>query len=223
MRHVRLRMAARGHEEAIHEMFAVLTTAPCVERATAMQWNFSSDTTVSFLHYIDGDMDGFEARVSGLDSVLDYDLEPAGERAFYAYIQSTTTAALRSLTDQTTSAGVVVVPPIVYHEDGSLTLSVFGPSDEIQAGLETVPSLIDITVEEIGGLAAMPSTVGTRLSSRQREAIEAAFELGYYEIPRRAGHEAIADAIDCAPSTAAEHLRKAESRLLRSVLGDRLQ
>jgi predicted DNA binding protein len=28
----------------------------------------------------------------------------------------------------------------------------------------------------------------------------------------------VADAIDCAPSTAAEHLRKAESKLLRSVL-----
>nr|WP_284011073.1 helix-turn-helix domain-containing protein [Halomicroarcula sp. YJ-61-S] len=36
-------------------------------------------------------------------------------------------------------------------------------------------------------------------------------------MPRTATHEAVADALDCAPSTAAEHLRKAESRVLHAL------
>ncbi|MFC6975764.1 helix-turn-helix domain-containing protein [Halomicroarcula sp. GCM10025709] len=63
----------------------------------------------------------------------------------------------------------------------------------------------------------MAATVETRLSDRQREAVEAALSLGYYDIPRTATHEAVADALDCAPSTAAEHLRKAESRVLHAL------
>jgi hypothetical protein len=34
-----------------------------------------------------------------------------------------------------------------------------------------------------------------------------------------ASHEDVADAIDCAPSTAAKHLRKAESELISAVVG----
>ncbi|MBX0287507.1 helix-turn-helix domain-containing protein [Halomicroarcula sp. F28] len=56
------------------------------------------------------------------------------------------------------------------------------------------------------------------LSDRQQEAIQTALELGYYEIPRAVSHEDVADHIGCAPSTAAEHLRKAESTLLGSLL-----
>ena len=45
-----------------------------------------------------------------------------------------------------------------------------------------------------------------------------AVEHGYYEIPRRATHEDIADELGCAPSTVDEHLRKAESRILTSLV-----
>jgi predicted DNA binding protein len=95
---------------------------------------------------------------------------------------------------------------------------VFGPSAEIQAAVEQMPDLIDVTVTEVGGLEAVPGVLDSLLSDRQREALETAFDLGYYEVPRTASHEDVADAMDCAPSTAAEHLRKAESTLLRSVL-----
>mgnify|MGYP002276742734 CR=1 FL=1 len=57
-----------------------------------------------------------------------------------------------------------------------------------------------------------------RLTDRQREAVEAGLDLGYYDVPRTTDHEAVADALGCAPSTAAEHLRKAESKLLRAVV-----
>jgi len=56
------------------------------------------------------------------------------------------------------------------------------------------------------------------LSDRQREATDAALDLGYYEIPREADHRDVASALDCAPSTTAEHLRKAEAKLVESIL-----
>ncbi|MEF8813524.1 MAG: helix-turn-helix domain-containing protein [Halovenus sp.] len=72
--------------------------------------------------------------------------------------------------------------------------------------------------EEIGGLEGVPGLDESRLSNRQREAVEVALELGYYETPRTANQEDVAEAMGCATSTAAEHLQKAESKILRAVL-----
>ncbi len=97
-----------------------------------------------------------------------------------------------------------------------MTLSLFGPDEEIQAGLAGIPEPVEVEVDAVAGLASLRPTVDAGLTDRQREAVEAALELGYYEVPRTADHEDVAAALACAPSTAAEHLRKAESALLRA-------
>lgn len=58
------------------------------------------------------------------------------------------------------------------------------------------------------------------LTDRQRTVIEAAFTAGYYEWPRKSSAEELADAIGIAASTLHQHLRKAERKILESVLGD---
>lgn len=54
----------------------------------------------------------------------------------------------------------------------------------------------------------------TTLSERQREALRAALELGYYDTPREATHADVAAELDCAPNTASEHLQKGEAKLV---------
>lgn len=48
--------------------------------------------------------------------------------------------------------------------------------------------------------------------------LRAALEAGYYAVPREASRADVAAALGCAPSTASEHLRKAERRLVRTFL-----
>jgi hypothetical protein len=197
-------------------MYGLWTDAEFIERSRALQWNFTGDA-LGILHYAEGDADAFAAAVADIPEVLDYELEPAGEDAFYVYIRDATTEPLGDLFGPVTSGGLVVVPPIDYRADGAVELSVFGPDAEVQAALERVPDLIDVTVLQVGGLAGTEVAAEAHVTDRQREAVEAALDLGYYEVPRTASHEAVADELDCAPSTAAEHLRKAESAVLRSV------
>jgi predicted DNA binding protein len=56
------------------------------------------------------------------------------------------------------------------------------------------------------------------LSDRQAEVVMLALEDGYYEWPREADAETLAGRLDISHSTFLEHLRKAESKLLRSAL-----
>lgn len=216
MKHVRVRITANGREAEIHPMYDVFANAPFVERATALQWNFTSDT-LGILHFVEGDIEAFDAAVEAVEPVIDHELEPASDGTFYAYIHDETTAAFEELTP--TTSALVVVPPIYYHENGTVSVSVFGPDEEIRPFVDGIPAPIEVTVKEVSGLGALAGTVETRLSERQRDAIETAFELGYYDIPRAASHEDVAAEIGCAPSTAAEHIRKAESTLLGSMLG----
>jgi len=218
MKHVELELTAHGREGDIHPMFDVLTNGACVERASALQWNWSGDT-LGILHYIVGDIDGFERRVTDIDEVIEYELEPAGQDAFYAYLFDEMTPVSRTMFEPAGYGGLVVVPPMVYHEDGTVSVSAFGPSDVIQRAIEQQPDPISITVRSVGGLTGLPQVTESYLSDRQQEALAVGLELGYYEVPQTASQADVAAELGCAPSTAAEHLQKAETKVVRSVIG----
>ncbi|MFC7135880.1 helix-turn-helix domain-containing protein [Halobaculum litoreum] len=216
MKHVRLSITAGGHESAIHPMYGLLTGAPFVERATALQWN-RTDGTLGVLHYVEGDAAAFDEAVGALDAVVEHALAPVDDGAFYAYVRDDTVGPVADLFAPLAAAGLVVVPPIRYRRDGAVELSVFGPSDAVGALVDALDPPVEVTVERVGGLTALaPAT--RRLSPRQREAVEAALAAGYYEVPRTGSQRDVAEALDCAPSTAAEHLRKAEATLVRTAL-----
>jgi len=217
MKHVRLELDAGGRESEIHPMFDVLMNAPYVERATALQWNWAGET-LGILHYIVGDIDAYDAAASDIPEVIDYELEPAGDDAFYAYIFDEMTTTSRAMFEPTSYRGLVVVPPILYHEDGRVSMSAFGPAEVIQRAIEQLPEPVEATVQSVGGLTGLPQVTESYLSERQQAALEAGLELGYYAVPRAADQEDVAAALDCAPSTAAEHLRKGERKVVRSVL-----
>lgn len=59
-----------------------------------------------------------------------------------------------------------------------------------------------------------------RLTERQREVVQTARLMGYYEYPRGANASEVADALDICPSTLAEHLAAAQTKLLDEAFGD---
>lgn len=58
----------------------------------------------------------------------------------------------------------------------------------------------------------------SRLTARQLEVLETAYEMGYFERPRQANGREVAGAIGIDPSTFSEHLAAAERKLLSDVL-----
>jgi len=218
MKYVRVRITAHGREGDIHPMYGVMTRAPFVERATAMQWNYTGDA-LGILHYVVGDADALEAAMQEIPEIVGYDIERIDGQSCYVYVRDATTDPLQEMFGPISSGGLVVVPPIEYESDGTVAFSIFGPEDELQNAVTDISVPVDVTIEAVGGLARTKSAVEARLTERQREAVKTAVDLGYYEIPRTATQEDIAAELNCAPSTAAEHLRKAESQVLRAQFG----
>lgn len=216
MKHVRLTL--RAPPGTVDPVYDMMTRADHVETVLGLHWNFSGDR-LGALHYVEGDREAYVAELSTLGPVLEYDVARQSEAAFYVFNQCVIEGGSKALFETFTRGSLLVVPPIEYGPDGTATFSLFGTSKEIQAALEDVPDPVDVEVREVGGMAGTPGVEGAALSRRQREAVEAAVELGYYDVPRGASHEDVADRIGCAPSTAAEHLRKAESKLVRRLVG----
>ncbi|QLD87016.1 helix-turn-helix domain-containing protein [Natronomonas halophila] len=63
-------------------------------------------------------------------------------------------------------------------------------------------------------------TPANGLTDRQREALAAAHEMGYFEVPRRSSLGDVADALDISASSLSERLRRAQSSLVESALDE---
>lgn len=106
--------------------------------------------------------------------------------------------------------------------DTEMEISVIGPGRSLEESA-TLSNVIerrnsDAYLDRL----TTPRRVSTPLASltdRQREVLRLAFEMGYYEVPRIASSEDIADRVSLDPSTVAEHLQRAERNLLEAVFG----
>lgn len=212
VKHVELELTARGEERAIHPMYDLLANGDCVDSARTTHWNYSGEE-LGIMHFVRGSLSGFREAVAAMDPVHDHDLTRVDDATFYAYLRCGTYESTRDLFGLLTQGRLVVLHPVEWRPDGTQSLSVMGTPAEIQSVVEDIPDPVECSVREIGGLERAADAVAGTLSDRQREALE----LGYYDIPREAGVEDVAAEMGCARSTAAEHLRKTESKLLSAA------
>ncbi len=109
--------------------------------------------------------------------------------------------------------------------DGTLVVSFYAP------GMETVQQIVTELREWFDGIHVRQLTRADgrsthdyvfvdrdRLTDRQREVLEASYEMGYFDHPKRANAGDVAAALAIAPSTFSEHLAAAQRKLLDTIL-----
>lgn len=114
-------------------------------------------------------------------------------------------------------------------EDGALFLTLHLPDLErlrdVVAGLDDAADHVEVRYLIHGstdgdGVPDRTLVDRDRLTDRQCEVLRTAYRMGYFERPRDANATAVADALDIAPSTFAEHLATAQRKLLEEVLSE---
>lgn len=122
--------------------------------------------------------------------------------------------------------GCLLVPPLQYVAgDKRVRVLALDPGDlsDLYRDLDGDRS---VTVESKRSLddppepdpLSAPADPLSALSNRQREALTLAFERGYYELPRETTTSALGDAMGISRRTAEEHLRRAEGKVLQTLL-----
>ena len=211
-----VRVALEYTDETIHPMHAFVCESPHVEREVVLQEKTTEGVTTMLL-YVEGDADEYESILASVPLVDEFYLVPDGDGAFYLYVRETMRDAETRLAAAFERGTVMVVPPVEIRPDRTLRLRMVGRSDDLQAVLDDVPEGVAVDVLEVGTYSKV---VGSPLTDRQREAVEVAREVGYYDLPRTGGIEEVADGLGCAISTASDLLRRAEARLVSDLLGN---
>lgn len=215
MKHVRIR--ARPDPERSPPFLAYLLDSPAVAEAHAIDWNRGSSTNSTHLYGIDGDADRFGALARETEGVESVTLSGTDDPVSYAHLElrDDDVPVFGGAAAAIDRAGLVVRRPLVYR-DGEIHGHIIGSPDVLQTTLDRSPEAVDIQVDAIREFPNARVDPTTSLSERQREAVETALELGYYDTPRAATHEDIAEELGIAPNTVSEHLQKGEAALVRA-------
>lgn len=211
---VQVDMPARAR----HPMQEFCRESEKMGRVELVTWNVTSEDEEYAFFRIEGDIDAYRNRIRDVKTVRTYNLTPIDETSFYSYVVQEPREADRMWRQVFTNRNLVVVPPIVYDEDTRMTLTVVGDKDDLQALIKNFPKEFELTVEEVGDYDRRYPTIVADVTDRQLEAITVAVKVGYYTVPREASLTAVADELGCAESTASNHLRKAEARVMRRLV-----
>lgn len=205
-------------------MHQFLVEQDSIQRAHLRHWNFSNPEYVTTLLHIVGNIEeGREEYLAALDTVetiQGYDVTPVDDRSFYVYIRESAHGFASHLRALLTDTELLIVPPIEYGTDGKILFEIAGEQDALQGLVANLPDYLSVSVNRLGEYDAYRESQVTALTDRQEEVLDVAWERGYYEIPRQANVRDVADEVGCSKSTAADHLRKAEARLV-SLYEDR--
>ncbi|MHB9288635.1 helix-turn-helix domain-containing protein [Halobacteriales archaeon Cl-PHB] len=212
-----LRLHVHHTAETMDPMHAFCCQSPAIERYVVLRGGVHRGHE-TVLCYVEGDRDAFEEVMLSETDPDEFDVTPAGESGFFVYVHQELDDEGVDMLEALSQETVVPASPIEFHPDRTMRLTLVGHPDDLQAVVDDLPAGASADVVRIGDYAA---AMDGGLTDRQRAAVEAAWEAGYYELPREGDIEAVADELDCAISTASDLLRRAERVLVADTIGRR--
>lgn len=202
---------------SIHPVDLILAEHPDVTRESLLHINALGDGTGVMLYRLRGDSAAVSEELSDSD-VIRHDILDVQGDVFHLYLHVRPGEPAGRLMALAQKYALIIDTPLAFTDGGGLRLTVVGTHDMLRRALEDLPDDIQISVEQAGQYSPERPHLLSILTDRQAEVFRTAVEKGYYEIPRRTTHEDISDELGCAPSTIDEHLRKAESRVLSTLV-----
>lgn len=175
-----------------------------------------NDDTVAMFAEGRGDVEKLRGILSESPEVYEFSIS-GDDAGFFAYTRYVADDLTRMLMEGRRESSYLIDMPVEYTDDGGLRVTYIGTEAAFADVLSEQPEGVRINVEQTGPYTPGSRHVVSRLTGRQREVLEAAVDLGYYQEPREATHEEIATATGLAETTVGEHLRKIEASVFSSL------
>jgi predicted DNA binding protein len=187
---------------------------------SALSKKLAATIIVKYTYVLPNDqLYGYQTIISPRIGELEAFLKSAPQIRKYAVLSRSadradviTWAEQGSIIDNIIRKNCVFIGPTVV-KDGVENWHIVAPTrEELQ---EVVAGL-----EECADIAYIRNSEGTEpdigLTERQMNTLRAAVEMGYFDTPRRASIKDVAKKLNISASTAVEHLRKAEKKVLEN-------
>lgn len=212
----RLSVTLELPDDRVHPMHAAMDEG-VADRARVLEANVTADEQ-TFLFRVWGDRDAYVSRLASLDGVVEYETTPLEDGSFYLVVRERRGELHEPMFDAFRSGDVVRAAPIEFTPGRRAEVTLAGDGAAVGAALERISDDVEVSVQRVRDGAATAAAGGVGLTQRQRAALSAAREVGYFAVPREGTIEDVAERLDCATGTASEHLRKAQAALVEATL-----
>lgn len=156
-----------------------------------------------------------EAQLDALDCVDQWE-HVSETRGVHVYVIEFSAPTVPASIEETSADLLGTCTPDI--DERGATISLTGPQDTIADVIEEYEAAgVSVTLERLGNYEGEPKPLD-ELTDRQREVIRTADELGYFEVPREASTQDVAQELGIDGSTATEHLQRAERNLMKHHL-----
>ncbi|QPV64865.1 helix-turn-helix domain-containing protein [Halosimplex litoreum] len=219
MRYVTL-LVSPTEGQGFHPVGERIARDPDVTGEAIHRMNDLGDGTVTLLTELSGDVDRYREIMTDTPEVREFTVVVDDEGHGWAYSRIETNDLVEYMLARGRDLELVRDMPIELTERGGQRVTLIGTEAAFASAAEfDEPPGYDITVEKTGEYHPEGGRLLDALTSRQREVLEAAVDVGYYEAPREATHEDVAAAAGCSPATAGEHLQKVERAVFGALVG----
>lgn len=214
MRYVRTVIIPR--EGGLHPVDEMLASEPNLTRELLHNISLLDDGTAITLFQLSGDPERAHELAEESEAVLDYQLSEGDDHVtVYAhFVPNDTVTDLLSLFRE---YELILDMPLEYTTDGALRAHIVGEEAVIREVIPKVPDGIGLNLEQISDYVPEEERLFSMLTERQQETLQAALKVGYYQVPRQATHQDIADYLDRSDGTVGEHLRKIEAKIMAAI------
>lgn len=199
----------------LHPADAAIAAHPDVEREAIDQLTELDDGTGVLLSRLRGETGVVESALADVPDVLDVNVA-AGSESVSVHLHFVATAPVDALLELRRRHELVIRTPMKWRSDGSLEVTAVGPDRTLTQAVDRIPDAIDVELMAIREYDPAADRVESLLTDRQREVLDAAMEVGYYDVPRQGTQADVAESVGLAPATAGEHLRRIECSVLRA-------
>jgi predicted DNA binding protein len=218
MRYVTLRVTP-SDGEPFHPVTGRIVADPDLDPVAMHRMNDLGDGTVALLAEVAGPAGRYRAVLNDSPEVREFTVVDGDGDSAFGYSRTETTALVEHMLDHDRDLEFVREMPIEYTAEGAQRLTLVGTAEAFARADYDPPEGVDIDIERTGEYTPEGGRLVDALTPRQREVLEAAVAAGYYETPREATHEDVAERVDCSPATVGEHLQKIERSVFGALVG----
>ena len=202
---------------AFHPVGERLAADPDVTREAIHRFDRLEDGTIVVVASASGDLERYREILAESPEVLEYAVSGDGEGYSFSRIEGNERTEF--LVSRQRDLDLVLDMPIEITDDGAQRQTLIGTEEAFARVDFDPPDLVDVEIERMGEYYPESDRLLDALTDRQREILRAAVEEGYYDHPRRATQEDVAEHVDCSPGTVGEHLQKIERAVFGSLVG----
>src|SRR5918994_5356752 len=115
---------------------------------------------------------------------------------------------------------MLMARPPDFLDVGRIKVEMIGKENEIKKLLHYANKWGDNSFKILGltSIDTKGASLLSKLTQRQRQMLLTAYALGYYDVPRRISSDELSRHLNVDKSTVVEHLRKAEKKLIGSII-----